>query len=490
MRYAAYLKSRYAAILGYTGYIWAIAGLFILAPLLGLFFFPGEVELVPAFLFPGLSMLFLGTLLWRRLRPAPDFTLSTLEGAVIVNLVWASSMLVGALPFIIAMKLPFTLAMFESTSGWSTTGLSIVDVEAAPRLILLYRSIVQWAGGAGFAIIMLTLLSSPTGTGLSAAEGRGDQLEPHVRRSAGLVMRLYTGFTLIGILALKLAGMSLFDALNHALAALSTGGFSTWAASIGHWDSPLIEAVMIGLMLIGTTNFFTLYLLLQRQPREAGRSTELRFRALVLAILIPLMFFGVAVGLYPTLGQALRVAVFEVISAMSTAGFSSVIYTSWPPLGWILLITLMLMGGGGGSTAGGIKQFRILILFKGLIWDFRRYFLPPGAVNQPSIWKTGEKAFLSDSQIRQAAVFVFMHMSVFILGTLILTAHGYPLAESLFEFASSVSTVGLSVGIVSPDAPATALWTLMGGMFLGRLEFIPVIVGVMKIIDDVRGVRG
>jgi trk system potassium uptake protein TrkH len=359
VRHAQFLRQRYRAILGYTGLISAIVGLLILSPLLVLPFYGAELTLAWGFLTPGLTVALAGLWLWQGLKPWIVSGLTFQEGAAIVVLAWLVAIGAGAVPFVLVGGLNWVQAIFETTSGWTTTGLSVVDVTQASRLILFYRSVMQLAGGAGLAIIILSALAGPVGAGLGVAEGRSEQLVPHVRRSAELVLRLYMGYVIVGTPALYLAGMNWFDAINHAFAALSTGGFSTRVESIGYWDSSLIEAVVIVLMLVGTLNFLTAYTLIQGKFRAVTRNGEVRVMAFLIPLCAAIVLFGVTLGLYPGLDKAIRVAIFEVVMALSTTGFSTVGYGNWNSLGWWVLIVLMLIGGGIGSTAGGVKQYRM-----------------------------------------------------------------------------------------------------------------------------------
>lgn len=485
MRYAVYLRQRYKAILGYTGLLSLLVSLLILSPLALLVAYQDERSQAWGFLLPGLALALPSLWLWRRLKPRRPVSLAMQEGAIIVVLTWLLAILVGTIPFAAISKLNFTQAVFESTSAWTTAGLSVIDVSRAPRLILFYRSVIQLAGGAGLAIIMLSALAGPVGPGLTIAEGRSEQLLPHVQRSARLVLSIYAGYVIVGILALVLAGMTWFDAINHAFTALSTGGFSTRAESIAYWHDPAIEAVIIALMLLGTLNFMTAYTFLRRKVRAAARNSEVRQTGLLLLFGAVVLFFGVTRGLYPTLGESLRTAVFNTVSALSTTGFATVDYRQWNGLGMLVLILFMLIGGGTGSTAGGIKQYRIYILYKGLVWEFRRKLLPRSAVSEPDIWRGEQRDFISDRQLRQIAMFVFLYLAVFIACAGLIAAHGYPLQDSLFESASALSTVGISVGITAPDAPAGVLWTEIVAMFLGRLEFFTIVIGLIRLVSDV-----
>jgi trk system potassium uptake protein TrkH len=483
VRYAEHLRQRYRAILGYTGLLCFIAGLLILAPLMLLVTYPSEAPLAWGFLLPGLLLALAGLLLWRRLTPRDGASLDTREGTVIVVLAWLTVILVGAIPFMVASGLNATEALFESASAWATAGLSVLDVGRSSPLVLLYRSVLQLAGGAGLAIIMLSALAGPVGPGLSIAEGRSEQLLPHVRRSASLVLAMYAAYVLFGILAA--AGMSWFDAVNHAFAAVSTGGFSTRPESIAYWQNPAIEGVIILLMLLGTTNFLTAYNLLRGRFRAVARNSELRQAGLLLLLGVLILLAGVTGPLYPGFGGSLRTALFNAVSALSTTGFSTVDYAQWNSLGRLVLILLMVVGGATGSTAGGIKQYRIHVLYRGLVWEFRRRLLPSSAVTEPHVWRGEDREFVDDAQLRRVAVFVFLYVLLLLAGSIILTAYGYSFQDSVFEFSSALSTVGISVGVFVAGAPAGVLWTGTVAMFLGRLEFFAIILGLIRLANDV-----
>ncbi len=485
MQHHNWLRQKYRAIFGYTGLICAIAGITILFPLIALIPYPQEITQAWGFLIPGLFLAVVGWLLWYQTNPASVSSLTLQDGTIIVVLSWILAIALGTIPFLSISGLNFTQAVFESTSGWTTTGLSVIDVTQASHLVLLYRSTIQLVGGAGFAILALSAMIAPVGMGIATAEGRSEQLVPNVRRSAKLVLNIYTGYIAVGIVALRLAGMNWFDAVNHGFAALSTGGFSTQATSVGYWNSPAIEAVTIVLMLLGTLNFLTSYLLLTGQFSAVIRNSELKLQTVVAPLCIIILLLGVTSQLYPNLNQALRIAVFETITALSTTGFSTVSYTNWKSIGWLILIVLMIIGGGTGATAGGIKQFRIYALYRGSLWEVRRQLLPKDAITEPDIWQGETRHFLSDRQLREISMFVFLYLGVYLIGSGIIAAYGYSLPESLFEYASALSTVGLSVGVTSPDAPVGLLWTEIAGMFLGRLEFFPVFVGLIRLYRDI-----
>jgi trk system potassium uptake protein TrkH len=486
LRQTPYLRKRYQAILSYTGAILLMGAGLMLSPLVMLIFWHQEWRLaLPGFVLPSFALGLLGAFLWKYCGGKDRVVLTVEEGGVIVVLSWFLVCLASSWPFIVLQGLGFSQAVFESVSGWTTTGLSVVDVTRASHLILIWRSIMQLAGGAGLAIIMIAAIAGPIGPGLSVAEGRSEQLVPQVRASAKIVTTIYAGYAAIGSIALWLAGMEPFDALNHAFAAISTGGFSTRPESIGYWDSVAIEAAVIPLMILGNLNFLTAYLLLQGRLRAVLRNGEVRLMAVLLPAFALICFWLVCKSLYPTFDKQARVAIFEVASALTTTGFSTVSYGNWNGLGFLLLIVLMLIGGGTCSTAGGIKQYRIFVLFKSFVWDLRRAFLPRTAVVESYVWRGEQQDFLTEARIRKAAIFCFVYLTVYTVGTAVLAAHGYSLQESLFEFASAIGTIGLSVGVTAASSPPLVLWAESCGMFLGRLEFFVIIISVIKIFKDV-----
>lgn len=490
MREKDFLRQRYAAILASVGLVLLLAAGLMLTPLLALGAFPEEAVHAGAFALPAAGLALVGLALWKGLRPAPQITLTVAEGGVVVLLSWVVVIAVSAWPFQAALGLPFSRALFESMSGWTTTGLSVVDVAAVGPLILLWRSVMQLAGGAGLAVIMLSSIAGPTGVGVASAEGRSDQLVPQVRQSARLVLGIYSGYAAAGSLAYWLAGMTPFEAVNHAFAAVSTGGFSTRPASIGHWDSPLIEAASLPLMLLGNLSFVTAWHLWRGRWRTVARNGEVRLLAVVIPLSVAGLFLLTSRALYPQLDKSLRVALFEAVSALTTTGFSTVGYGDWNAFGVGLLIVLMLIGGGTCSTAGGLKQFRVHLLWRLLVWEGRRALGPRSAVLVRPVWEGRRRVFVEDAQVVRIAGFAFLYLGTFAGGVLLLCACGAGLEQALFEFASALGTVGLSVGVTAAGMPAAALWAEILAMFLGRLEFWVVIVGLVKLGRDARSAVG
>lgn len=480
MRRDAERRRRARAALSYAGPILMLCGLVMLVPLALLAVCAEERRWAPAFVYPAALLIGTGWAVWRafRVRPPPPLTLK--DGALTVVFAWVLVTLASSFPFLLILKLGFTQAVFESVSGWTTTGLSVVDVANVPRVILLWRSTMQLAGGAGVAVIFIAALGGPLGAGLALAEGRSDQLVPHVRHSMKLVVRIYAGYTVAGLLALRAAGMSWFDAVNHCFAAVSTGGFSTYGESIGHWDSPAIESVTLVLMLLGSTNFQTVYFFLSGRGRAVLRNGEVRTAAVLISGMVPMLYILCCRPHFGSALKSVRVAVFEIVTAVTTTGFSTTGYAGWAPIGLFFLIPLMIIGGGSGSTAGGIKQFRTYVLVKSFFWELRRMGLPPSAVVERPVGSSEGTEFLRDERLVQVASFVTAYLGVYLLGTAVLVASGFGITESLFEYASALGTVGLSVGVTGASAPTRVLWAEIVGMFLGRLEVFVVLLALKQ----------
>lgn len=481
---------RYRAMASYIGVIFTICGGLMLSPLLVLPAYPDEIRHAGSFVIPAVVLLFTGVALWRLLRPSVPVALNVHEGGVIVLLSWIIVIAFSAWPFDEILGLDSTRAIFESVSGWTTTGLSVVDVTQAGELILIWRSIIQLAGGAGLAILMMSAVIGPVGAAVSSAEGRGDQLVPHVRKSARLILTIYSGYAVAGIIAYRWAGMSIFDAINHAFAAVSTGGFSTRPDSIGYWSSIAIECTSIVLMVLGNLSFITAWLLFRGKFRFFLRNGEIR----VMAVLLPMAVVGVFIltcrGIYAEMGKSFRVAVFETTSALTTTGFSTVGYNNWNSFGLFVLITLMLIGGGTCSTAGGIKQFRVYLLWKMIGWELRRAFYPRTVVLERPIWQAENKVYMRDSRLLEVGTYFFLYLITFAAGTLIFCSFDYPLRDSLFEVASALGTVGLSMGVTSVNSPDILLWVEILAMFLGRLEFIVIFISIYKLFVDLHRMYG
>jgi len=486
MKFKRLLISRYFLILKYTGIIIMFAGTAILSPLIFLTAYPEEFNYSFDFILAGGSALLVGVLFYfygsKKKKEGVDLSLN--EGSIIVIFSWLAAIFFSALPFVTGMDMSWSYAVFEVVSGWTTTGLSLVDVAQTPKLFLIWRSIMQFFGGAGLAVIALSYLLPVHGMGLYKAEARSDKLLPHVKRSTLMIMRIYSFYTVIGILLYYFSGMNFFDSINHSMAAISTGGFSTKTSSIGFYNNFKIEVVTIVLMFLGTINFATHYTLLKGKIKTFFKNAEIRFMIITLLIFTPVLMFFSLNAFYTELGENFRQTFFQIVSALSTTGFSTISFSLWPVFANFLIILLMLVGGGTGSTAGGIKQYRIYLIIKSIYWEIKEQFLPRRHISSNYLWRGENKYYVKNEHIQEIANYIMLYFFTYFLGVAIFTAHGYPLLESMFEFGSALGTVGLSIGITSADAPLSLIWVQTLGMFLGRLEFLIIFYSAIKLFKD------
>ncbi len=483
----SYLWASYAVILKVLSSILALFSLILLIPV-GFSLVYREFSVIPAFLISSGLSLVLYFIFRIKQRSRKMDVITSKEGAVIVLLSWLLVIFLSAMPYVLAKILSLSRAIFEATSGWTTTGLTVIyDVESAPRTILFWRSLTQFLGGAGFAIIVMGAIIGPTGLGLYQAEGRVDNIVPNIRHSARIIMIFYVVYAGAGTIALKIAGMNLFDALNHSLTALATGGFSTKNNSIGFFNNVGVEIVTMILMWLGATGFGIHYAFWQRNWQALKKNPEPKQMAFLTATSVLILTSAGLGRVFPNICEGFRHTLFQVVSALTGTGFSTVDLRKWldfPPAIFILTV-LMLLGGCMDSTSGGIKQYRIAVLLKALVLSVKRFVLPRNAVVQIEIWKGSNKRYLDDSLIKEAFLVSNLYILSFVIGSAVLTTYGYRISESIFEFASALAGVGLSTGITSYSMPDGVLWTLVSGMFLGRLEFLVIIYALSKILRDI-----
>jgi trk system potassium uptake protein TrkH len=464
------------------GKLMIMIGLLVATPLIVLPFYPENTIYTLSFILPAIVSIVAGCIVCKigQYRTENLERRSSLQySSLTVLFAWTWGILVGAAPFVLSGQLTFIQALFESTSGWTTTGLSVMDVTITPHIYLFHRSFMQFCGGLGFVMMMIMLVQDKQSMNLYNAEGHPDKLMPNLKKTAQTICLMYNGFLIAGTAAYCLAGMNLFDAINHAMCALSTGGFSTRLNSIGEYNSFSIEVITVVLMLIGTTNFAVLLLITKRKWRQVINVSEVKFMFLLLLIFVPLIASSLINGLNMGLAEGLRHAFFDASSALSTSGYSSMSYVSWPPLAIGSLILIMLIGGGIGSTAGGIKISRIYLMLRIILKNIRKRLLPTRTIEAPYYIKAQGKTPIDTDLEMDTTGFVACYISLFIIGTLLITiTANCSLTEAMFEFASALGTVGLSIGLTSPTTNAATLIVETFGMILGRLEIFIVLIGV------------
>jgi len=474
------------------GKLIALIGLLIAAPLTVIPFYQEDARYISAFLIPSVVSIALGIavcfLAPRKEKPATEWQSPMQKGSLPIVLAWCFAIFAGAIPFVLGEQLSFILAMFESVSGWSTTGLTVVQVAVMPRIFLFHRAFMQYCGGLGFFIVIAMLIQGKQNMSLYSAEGHPDRIMPSLKRTAQIIFTLYSCFLVAGTLIYRIFGMKLFDAVCHTMSALSTAGFTTQAESIGQYKSLSIEIFTVILMLIGSSNFAVLLLLVKGKFRKIIRVSEVRFMIGLLFVFVPLTAVTLMSKLGMGFGESLINALFGVVTTFTTTGYSTMNYSLWPPFLLGLLVLLMIIGGSVGSTAGGIKLVRTYLLIRITRENVKNRLSSDRRITAPAYYLAqGKMLPIDDTLIKDTIGFISCYMGVFIAGTLLLTLTAdCSLFDAMYEFASALGTVGISNGVTNPGASAGSLIILMVGMFLGRLEIFIVFIGLYTGIHMLR----
>ncbi len=458
-----------------------LIGFLTYMPLLVLPFYPEDAVYAIDFILPATGSVLLGILLCLKRPVTSDsgWRKNVRSSSLTVLFAWGLGFLMGALPFMLSGQLPFVGALFESVSGWTTTGLSVMDVSETSHIYLFHRSFMQYCGGLGFITMMIMLVHEKQSNNLFLAEGHPDKLMPNIKKTARTIFEMFFVFLLLGTAAYAVAGMNVFDGLLHAMCALSTGGFSTRLGSIGEYNNIAIEVITLALMLIGTTNFAVLLLAVKGKWRMVFKVSELRFLGVLMLLFLPILTLSLHMQMGLPLGHSIRSAFVDGVSALSTTGFSSMAYTGWPPLSIGLLIMLMLIGGGIGSTAGGLKLTRVYLLLRIVKENICRRISPARRVTAPYYTKAQGRTKIDASLAGDTTAFIACYLFIFILGSLLITVTaGCSLTDAMFEFSSALGTVGLSIGITGPNTGNATLIIEIVGMLMGRLEIFIVLTAI------------
>lgn len=471
-----------------------LMGIVFLFPLLMLLPYPEDRPYAPGFLYAAGIAVLCAVLLQLRYMFLPQQRPGRQRPVVTVVGFWIFIMLLGALPFYAGRQLGLMQSIMESVSGWTTTGFTAyVSVDAAPRIFLFYRGFMQFCGGLGFVVLLLLFARGREAMSFYNAEGHGDLLEPNVAGTARAIAIIYLGMVLGGAGLYMIFGMDWFDAINHSFAALGTGGFSTRDANIGAYDSIPIEAVSIVLMLLGATNFAALALMIKRKWRSFFKLRDIRFFLLILGAAVTVLAFLGLGGVYASFGESFRQSIFLAVSSITTTGFSLEATGHWPASMTYIIFLLMFVGGASGSTAGGIKYTRIYILYKSLVHNMKCKFRPERSVNLLSVQGVYGKMQLSSETIAQHQRVALLYLATFFAGAFLLTLDGMSMEAAMYEFASSLGTIGLSGGQTGPNSSTYVLVVQTLGMLLARMEvyiiYIFAAAGVREFLRGLRGIR-
>jgi trk system potassium uptake protein TrkH len=455
---------------------------FMATPLIVALFYD-ELFLSTSFLIPICGMVLFYVLL-RLITKKPEKTdVATQEGFLLVALSWLSASLFGCLPFYLSGYIPsFTDAFFETMSGFTTTGASIlVDIERLPHALLFWRSLTHWLGGMG--IVVLTIAIFPLlGFGafqLLKAEAPGptvDKITPRIKETAKILWMIYVGLTVAETVLLLIGGMNLFEALTHTFGTLATGGFSPKAASVGHYQSAYIHIVVTVFMLCAGINFILYFKLVTGKLEDIARNSEIKFYLSVFAIATLIIAISLYQNRFDTFGESLRYGGFQAASILTTTGYVTDDFAAWPTIAKGVLFLLMFVGGCSGSTGGGIKVVRVLTLVKQGFTEMKYLTHPKGIF---SVHISGEK--VKKNIIYSIYGFVTLYFAMLFIITVAVSSGGNDLLTSFSTSLVTVGNIGPGFGSIGPTLNYSFYqdyikWFLSFAMMIGRLEVYTVLV--------------
>lgn len=418
------------------------------------------------------------------------------EGYIVVTFGWIFMALSGTLPYVMSQAIPtFTNAFFETMSGYTTTGSTILnDIESIPEGILFWRSLTHWIGGMGIIVLAIAILPllGIGGMQLFSAESPGpssDKLKPRITDTAKRLWLIYVGYTLAEAILLKMAGMTMFDAANHALSTMATGGFSTKNDSAAYWnDNPMIQYIICLFMFLAGTNFVISYFGFKGRFSKVLGDDEFRWYAgfvVAFTVITALVIhFQADLGLssisHPQVWgegeSAFRHALFQVLAIITTTGFVTADFTLWTPFLTVLFFGIFFLGGSAGSTSGGVKVMRHMIMIKNGVMEFKRT-LHPNAILPVRF--NGQA--VRNNIVFNILGFFILYMLSFIIGALVLSFMGLDFLTAIGGAASSLGNIGPALGNLGPvnnfDAlPAAGKWWCTFLMLIGRLELFTVLI--------------
>ena len=474
-------KEYVETMIHHIGSILLVNTLFLLIP--GVYgYLIGEVEVAEYYIVIGLAVLAIGYILRRFLNASVPLSLG--DAVLLTVIAWIIIPFIGGLTLHISTNMPLLDALFEGVSGFTGTGLTMVtNPDIMSRTVLLWRSIMQWVGGLGVVVISLALFArGVTVARLAVAEGREEKIEPSVKRTIIAMLKIYVYITVIATILLYLAGMNFFDALNHAMTGVGTGGFSTHSSSVGYYPSLSVWYAAIASMILGAINFVDYSRIRREGFRSFISSIEVR-TLLLIAFLGGFITYIILSKVFAIIDFRLfSESLFHSISALTNTGFQVGDVSHYPDIVKVLFVTLMVIGGSTSSTSAGIKIYRLVVFIKSIGWEIKRILLPSRTM---FALKVGRK-IIDNEVIRKVSLFIVLYITTLLVGSLI-TAFIYYIndisvsyTDVLFEVASAQTCTGLSVGLAGPHMPEAAKAVFIVIMLLGRLEIYPFIVAIAK----------
>ncbi|MCG8473555.1 MAG: TrkH family potassium uptake protein [Desulfobacterales bacterium] len=472
---------RWPVVTYITGILLFALGLCMLPAALCAYLYDGG-DFVPLIL-SGLFTTLSGAVAILSCRDTAFENISQREGMAIVAVGWTVVGIYGALPFYFSGAFPqFVDAFFESVSGFTTTGSSVLtSIETVPKGILFWRSLIQWLGGMGIIVLSLAILPflGVGGMQLYKAEVPSpvpDKLKPRLSETASILWKVYALISVVEVVLLLFGGMSFYDALCHTFTTMPTGGFSTKNASVAGFNSTYIDVVIIVFMVLAGINFSLHYQMLRGKTLAFWQDAECRWFLIIVAGLSLVVSLDIHGSVYKSFGEAFRYGSFQVVSIITTTGYATADYELWPGLSQVLIFLCMFIGASAGSTGGGMKVVRVMLCMK---YCYRELYtlIHPRAV---SSIKLAGKA-VSEDVMRSIIGFIAIYIGLFGVCSVLLAGMGVDFVTAFTAVGSCIGNIGPGFGLVGPAEnfaliPSAGKWILIWCMLLGRLEIYTVII--------------
>ncbi|MGA1872977.1 MAG: TrkH family potassium uptake protein [Thermoplasmatota archaeon] len=465
---------------------------FLLPVLVGILYRESLLFLLESYLLPAAFSFILGLFMiyWGRWDPKNELDLRPVEALVVVSLTWFFIAAIGALPYLLTETMSsYVDAFFESMSGFTTTGASvIVEIDGLPRSILIWRALTQWLGGLGVIVLMVALFSVLMGgpkAGMLLMKGEvpghsSEKIVHRIKDTAKILWAIYVVLTLAEIFLLTILGLSLYDAVCHTFTTLSTGGYGTHTASITYYQSlstaPFIELVFVFFMFVGGVNFVLHYNFLMKGVRSYLKDREFRVYSLIMVGLVAIVTVELVVRGGQSISSSLRDSLFTIVSIQTTTGYVTANYETWPSLSKFIVLLAMFLGGMSGSTGGGMKIARVIIAYQAARRSLRRI----GHSRSVLPLRVGNIVF-GEGIVRSVLTFIFAYMSIFLVGSFLMSLTGLDAISAMSSVAATLGNVGPGLGLVGPTSNYASVAPvgkvlLSVFMWMGRLELLAVTI--------------
>lgn len=476
------MSFNYKVIIKIEGIVSIIIGISMIPSVLVAYYY-GEIATGLAFIKSILLALTVGIIVLIAVKPSSN-GIKIRDGYLIAALCWFIASAIGAFPYFFSGVIPSYIdAIFESISGFTTTGATIIDdLPGTPKAIQFWRSFSHWLGAMGILILTISLLPALGigGLKIASAEAPGptvEKMSTRISDSARILYQMYLSFTLIEIILLMLGGLNLFDSLIHTFSSVGTGGLSNYAKGIAHFDSFFVEFVVMLFSIIASINFVLYHQILKGKWREFLKDKELQ--TFIIILTASALMVGINLwtsGTYGSLTQSVRYSMFQTASFMSTSGFAIADYTLWPSFSQMILFCLMFIGGCSASTCGSIKVVRVMIVFKLIVRGMYKRLHPNAVVPV----KIGSKT-ISAETVSRVSSFTILYFTLFIFSALLLSLENHDLLTTITAVAGSLSNTGMGMGLLGPEGnfsifsqPSRLYLGIL--MIAGRLELFAIIM--------------